>query len=43
MLSSSALDKVVALSLVATPAAPAPTDDKLRALQEKFRKLKEKK
>ena len=43
VLSSSPLDKVVALSLVAKTEAPAPADDKLRALQEKFRKLKEKK
>ena len=43
VLSAAPLERTVALSLVATPAAPAPTDDKLRALQEKFRKLKEKK
>ena len=42
-LSSTPLDKVVGLSLVAKAEAPAPADDKLRALQEKFRKLKEKK
>ena len=43
VLSAAPLERTVALSLVATPAAPAPTADKLRALQEKFRKLKEKK
>jgi len=43
VLSAAPLGRTVTLSLVATPAAPAPTDDKLRALQEKFRKLKEKK
>lgn len=43
VLSAASLERTVALSLVATPAAPAPADDKLRALQEKFRKLKEKK
>lgn len=43
VLSAAPLERTVALSLVATTSAPAPTDDKLRALQEKFRKLKEKK
>ena len=43
VLSPTPLAKVVALSLVAKTQAPAPADDKLRALQEKFRKLKEKK
>ena len=43
VLSPTPLAKVVALSLVAKTEAPAPADDKLRALQEKFRKLKEKK
>ena len=43
VLSAAPLDKAVALSLVAKTEAPAPADDKLRALQEKFRKLKEKK
>lgn len=43
VLGASPVDRTVSLSLVAAPEAPAPADDKLRALQEKFRKLKEKK
>ena len=43
VLGAAPVDRTVSLSLVATPDAPAPADDKLRALQEKFRKLKEKK
>ena len=43
VLSTTPLERVVALSLVAKTQASAPADDKLRALQEKFRKLKERK
>lgn len=40
VLTDAPAERTVSLSLVATPEAVAPADDKLRALQEKFRKLK---
>ncbi len=42
VLADAPVERAVSLSLVATPEATAPADDKLRALQEKFRKLKDK-
>jgi plastocyanin len=42
MIGTAPVDRTVSLSLVAAPEAPAPADEKLRALQEKFRKLKDK-
>ena len=41
VLADAPLERAVSLSLVATPEATAPADDKLRAQQEKFRKLKD--
>lgn len=40
VLAEAPTERAVSLSLVATPEPTAPADDKLRALQEKFRKLK---
>jgi hypothetical protein len=42
MIGTAPVHRTVSLSLVAAPEAPAPADEKLRALQEKFRKLKDK-